>query len=239
MEHVDGHVVTRELPAALAGERSGRTIADEIVRALADLHAVDVVAAGLDGFGRPDGYLARQLRRFGSIWDERRTRDVPEVDGAKTWLEQHLPASSDATVVHGDFRLGNVILEPSAPPRIAAILDWEMATLGDPLADLGYLVATWARPGDPETPMLALSEVTRSAGFPERDELCDAYARASGRNVEALGWYEVLAIWKSAVFLEASYARHLEGTTDDPYFATLRDGVPALGRAAVARIREL
>jgi aminoglycoside phosphotransferase (APT) family kinase protein len=239
MEHVEGHVVTQTLPAALDADGARAAIATELVNGLAELHAVDYEAAGLGGFGRPDGYLERQLRRFGSIWQERRTREVPDVDRTAAWLADRVPASRDASVVHGDFRLGNVILAPSAPARLVAILDWEMSTLGDPLADLGYLVASWARPGDEDTPMLALSEVTRQDGFPERDELEHAYATVTGRDVDGLGWYEVLALWKSAIFLEASYARFLEGTTDDPYFATLDEGVPALGRAAAARIAQL
>jgi aminoglycoside phosphotransferase (APT) family kinase protein len=236
MEYVEGHVVTDRLPPGLDAASVRQELGGELVDVLADIHAVDIEAAGLGGFGRPDGYLARQLRRFGSIWAGHRTRDVPQVDHVGAWLADNLPARSDATVVHGDFRLGNVILAPSLPGRVAIVLDWEMATLGDPLADLGYFVASWARPGDPETPILALSQVTREDGFAERDALCAAYASRTGRDVSRLAWYEVLALWKSAVFLEASYARHLEGTTDDPYFATLREGVPALARAAVERI---
>jgi aminoglycoside phosphotransferase (APT) family kinase protein len=122
-----------------------------------------------------------------------------------------------------------------APTRLAAILDWEMATIGDPLADLGYMTAMWSQEGDPPNPVSDLSSVTRGAGFPGRDFLVERYAERTGRSLEALPWYQVLATWKAAIFLEGSYRRFGAGTTEDPYFASLEAGVPAL--AALARAR--
>ncbi len=235
MERLHGVVVTRELPPALGAHGVRSQIGRELVDALVEVHAVDVRAAGLEGLGRPGGYLERQLRRFASIWEQQRTRTLPEVDRLHAWLAERLPASPAATVVHGDFRLGNAMLDRQPPARLLAVFDWEMATLGDPLADLGYLCATWARPDDEENPMLELSAVTRLHGFLPPEELVERYALRSGRDVEGLRWYEVLALWKAAVFLESSYRRYLDGTTDDPYFARLDDGVPALARAALAR----
>jgi aminoglycoside phosphotransferase (APT) family kinase protein len=138
--------------------------------------------------------------------------------------------------VHGDYRLGNVMFQ-AGPARLRAILDWELATLGDPLADLGYLCATWAAPDDQEdNPMFELSQVTRRPGFLSRDELRERYGAGTGRDVDDLRWYEVLALWKASVFLESSYRRFRDGTTDDPYFAGLRDGVPTLARQALRRM---
>jgi aminoglycoside phosphotransferase (APT) family kinase protein len=143
-----------------------------------------------------------------------------------------LPSSGDACVVHGDYRLGNVMLD-HARPRVLALLDWELATLGDPLADLGYLVATYTDAGSPPT-VLDLSPVTRSGGFPSRAELVERYAERSGRGVGALAWYETLALWKAAVFCEGLYGRYLRGETADPWTASLDEGVPGLLHAAAA-----
>jgi aminoglycoside phosphotransferase (APT) family kinase protein len=234
MEYLDGHVLTTTVPSALDRPDTGTRIADELVDALVELHAVDPNDARLAGFGRLTGYLERQVRRFSSIWESQRTREVPEVDAVRRWLTAQLPASGPSTVVHGDYRLGNVIFDRHEV-RLRSVLDWELATIGDPLADLGYLCATWARPDDDENPMLSLSGVTRLPGFPTPDYLRDRYARHSGRAVDALRWYEVLALWKAAVFLESSYRRYRDGTTDDPYFAALRVGVPRLALAALDR----
>jgi aminoglycoside phosphotransferase (APT) family kinase protein len=236
MEWVDGHVLTEEMPAGLVGE--AEAIAERLVDGLVELHAVDAGAEGLAGFGRPDGYLARQLKRFGGLYETNATRPLPDLEAVADWLAANLPESPPSTVVHGDYRLGNVMMAPS-PTRLAAILDWEMATIGDPLADLGYLTAMWSEPTDPPNPVSDLSSVTRGAGFPGREFLTARYAEQTGRPLDSLPWYQVLAIWKAAIFLEGSFGRFSAGTTADPYFASLESGVPALAALALERARAL
>jgi aminoglycoside phosphotransferase (APT) family kinase protein len=192
---------------------------------------VDVDRLGVRGFARRDGYLKRQLRRFRGLLETTATRPLPELEEIADWLAAELPDSAEGTVVHGDYRLGNVMFA-GVPPRLEVVLDWELAAIGDPLADLGYMTATWAEPGDVPNPMLDLSSVTRLPGFPSRNALAERYVEATGRDARALAWYQVLALWKSAIFLEGSYRRYLAGTTGDPYFARLATGVPAVARAA-------
>jgi len=230
MELVEGDVLTSELPPALDGERA--RIGDELVDALVEVHAVDWQACGLEGYGKPTGYLDRQLRRFGGLWEHNRTRELPVLDRVTAWLAEHKPASGEATIVHGDYRLGNTMFAPGPPARLAAIFDWELATIGDPLADVGYLVATWAEPGDPDDAMHGLGAVTRLRGFPTREQLIARYERQSGRSMSDVRWYMTLALWKSAVFLEGSYKRRLAGTTEDPFFDRLEAGVPAIAERA-------
>jgi aminoglycoside phosphotransferase (APT) family kinase protein len=238
-EHIDGHAVSTSVPADLKGPPAARAISEQLVDALAELHAVNVRDPTLATFGRGDGYLQRQLRRFTSILAATATRPLPDLDRVGRWLAATVPATPVTTLVHGDYRLGNALFQAGDPPRLAAILDWEMATLGDPLTDLGYLTATWAEPGDEENPMRALSAGTRQPGFMVRRELHRRYAERTGRSLGAIGWYETLALWKCAIFLEASYGRFLSGTTFDPYFAALREGVPLLARAARERCARL
>ncbi len=212
--------------------RAGR-IGEEVVDALVELHAVDVERAGLGAFGRPDGFLQRQLLRFRGLLEQNATRPLPELEQVADWLAATLPEQQGATIVHGDYRLGNVMFAATAPPRLTAVLDWELTTLGDPIADVGYLTAMWAAPEDPANPMLDLSAATRLPGFPDRDALARRYAERSGRDLSALPWYQVLAVWRAAIFLEGSYRRFLAGTTSDRYFARLADGVPQLARLAL------
>jgi aminoglycoside phosphotransferase (APT) family kinase protein len=232
MDHLDGHVLDRELPPALAEDGHGARIAEHLVDTLARLHAVDITDRALSSFGPSDGYLERQLRRFRALLAQNATRPLPELERVAEWLADNRPLHSDRAVVHGDYRLGNVMLATDPPARIVAVLDWEMATLGDPIADVAYLTATWAEAGDPADPMLDLCHVTRSPGFPDRDALLDRYAQRTGRDLTHLRWYQALALWKAAIFLEGSYGRHLAGTTADPFFASLREGVPTLARRA-------
>ena len=238
MERVEGDVITDTIPQRLDDPAQRARIARELVDALVEVHAVDWQAAGLEGYGKPTGYLERQVRRFSGLWEHNSTRPVPELDETTEWLRRRMPQSPPATIVHGDYRLGNTMFAPGTPARLVAIFDWELATIGDPLADLGYLTATYAQPGDDEdssgaTPLFALNAVTTREGFPTRDELIARYEERSGRSMSDVRWYQTLALWKSAVFLEGSYKRLLAGTTDDPFFELLREGVPAIARRAL------
>jgi len=221
MERVHGVVLSDTLPEGLTPDR----VADELIDALVEVHAVD----WLEGFGRPTGYLERQLRRFAGLWEHNATREIPDLDAVTRWLAEHRPESGTATLVHGDYRLGNVMFTGD---RLSAIFDWELATTGDPLADVGYLLATWSQHGDPDTAVASLTTVTRRPGFPTRDALVERYEARSGRSVRDVRWYTTLALWKSAIFLEGSYRRRLAGSTDDPFFDRLKDGVPEIAARA-------
>jgi aminoglycoside phosphotransferase (APT) family kinase protein len=231
MERVPGEVIRTELPA-WATEPRRKTIGYELVDALAELHAAPVEPFVEAGIGKPNGYLERQLRRWRGQREGAKTRELPDYDALSAWLETHLPKQAASSVVHGDYKLDNVAIagpeSDDAEPRLTAILDWEMATVGDPLADLGYLMSFWLEPGERDEFSEVAGNVTTQPGFPTRDEMVGRYASRSGRDVSDLTAYVVLAIWKLAILLEASYARHLAGTTDDPFFALLDKGVPAL-----------
>jgi aminoglycoside phosphotransferase (APT) family kinase protein len=237
MERVDGHVVTSVVPAELDSPEDRRRIGEELVDALVEVHAVDWRDAGLEGFGKPTGYLERQLRRFLGLWEHNRTREIPAVESVGEWLRTHLPESGPATVVHGDYRLGNTMLAPAAPARLTAIFDWEMATIGDPLADVGYLCTLWVDRHDPSGGMFELSGVTREEGFPLREELVERYEQRSGRSMTDIRWYRTLALWKSIVFMEGNYKRALSGATDDPYLKGFGEGVIQLAERAEALAR--
>ena len=236
MERVQGVVIRGTLPPGFAADVAARAgLGDALIDRLADLHAVDWQAVGLGDFGRPHGYLERQLRRWTGQLDASRTRVLPDLDAVTAWLHAHLPASGSATIVHGDYRLDNVICAPAPPARIRAIVDWEMAALGDPLADLGYLLSFWREPDDPP---LGLGDdawrVTAQPGFPTRAQLVARYAARTGRHLDDVAFYVALATWKLAILLEGSYVRYRAGSTDDPFFATLETGVPALAQRALA-----
>jgi aminoglycoside phosphotransferase (APT) family kinase protein len=233
MEHVEGDVIVSSVPAALDTPAERRAVGEQLIDALVEIHGVDWRAVGLEGFGKPSGYLERQLRRFGGLWEINKTREIPAVELVHSWLVENLPASGDATIVHGDYRLGNTIFAPAAPARLVAVLDWEMATIGDPLADLGYLCMMWREASDPERGLREhLGNVTRAEGFPTRAELIARYEERSGRPMRELRWYVTLALWKSAVFMEGNYKRAQLGATDDPYLKQFGDGVLELARVA-------
>jgi aminoglycoside phosphotransferase (APT) family kinase protein len=233
MEYVDGEVIVASVPAALDTPAERARIADELIDSLVEIHAVDWRAVGLEGFGKPTGYLERQLRRFGGLWELNKTREIPAVERVGKWLAEHLPSSGQATIVHGDYRLGNTMYAAGAPARLATVLDWEMATIGDPVADIGYLCMMWTEAGDPSEGLRAhLGNVTRAEGFPTREGLIARYEERSRRSVEDIRWYTTLAIWKSVVFMEGNYKRAIAGSTDDPYLHQFGDGVLELAAQA-------
>jgi aminoglycoside phosphotransferase (APT) family kinase protein len=235
MEHLAGTVALLELPEALDLPDERRAIAERAVEALVAIHAVDTAAAGLE-LGKPSGYLQRQLDRHYALWEHSRTRELPVFDEVGRWLARNLPATEEVTLVHGDFHLGNILLAPEAPARVAAVLDWELATRGDPLADLGYLCALWTQAADPPDHPLERSTLTRRAGFPTRDELVAYYEEVSGRAVHDRDWYEILALWRAVVFMEGNYRRAAEGSTDDAFLAGFGPQVPRLAELARAAV---
>jgi aminoglycoside phosphotransferase (APT) family kinase protein len=236
MERIEGEPITTELPAELDTPEQRRRIGEQLIDSLVEIHAVDWLAVGLEGFGKPTGYLERQLRRFGGLWEHNKTREIPAVEEVSRWLSEHMPnptPPTPATIVHGDYRLGNTMFAPGAPAHLAAVLDWEMATIGDPLADLGYLCMMWTEAGDPEGGLREhLGKVTRGEGFLTRAQLIARYEDGSGRSMSDIRWYTTLAVWKSVVFMEGNYKRAVAGTTDDPYLKTFGDGVLELAERA-------
>ena len=238
MERIEGSVIRDELPEPFASDESARrALGDELVDALVELHAVDWRKVGLEGFGKPSGYLERQVRRWSGQLEltEPLTRTVPELHHVTRWLQENLARVPDAapTIVHGDYKMDNVMYAPGAPARLVAILDWEMSTIGDPLADLGWMVSFWREPDDPVAIDLEGKGPTRLPGFQRRDDLIARYEERSGRAVGDLTFHIVLAVWKLAILLDGSYARHLAGLTDDPFFAQMEEGVPLLAQRAL------
>jgi aminoglycoside phosphotransferase (APT) family kinase protein len=235
MQYVEGSVITRVLPPWLnTSPTERRRLSETLVDALADIHSIDVAASALDPFRRSGNYLERQVRRFIRLWEETATRTLPDVTAVGRWLSNTVPEPIPPRVVHGDFRLGNVLIAPEAPARVAAVLDWEMGTLGDARADLAYMCVTYSDRRSQRT-VMELSPVTRLDGFLGRDELIDRYASRAQQPVGDIRWFEVLALWKSAVFLEAIYRRYLCGDMDhDELAPALERGVPEIASVASA-----
>lgn len=229
MEHLDGTVLTDTVPPHLDPLAARRSTSEAVVDTLADLHSLDVSGGEIARIGRPQGYLERQVARFASLWDINTTRDMPAVGRLASWLEENRPESQRDSVIHGDYRAGNLMFAPEGPPRVTAVLDWEMATLGDPLADLGYLTATYADADEPFTPM-ELTPVTRLPGYLRRQELIDRYQERMSLDLTPLPWYQALALWKAAIFSEAIHTRWLRGERpgDTGFGAAMEHGVPQL-----------
>ena len=237
MRYLEGHVITQELPPGLETEEARRRLGLDLVDTLVEIHAADVSNPELAAFARTGSYLERQVRRFAQLWEINQTREIPAVEEVGRYLTAHLPEPLPSTVVHGDYRLGNMMISPADPTHIVAVLDWEMGAIGDPRADVGYLLSTYSEPNG-RVSALGSSPVTATAGFPARAELVAHYAKESGRDVEPLAWFEALALWKAAVFCEAIYGRYIRGELgrEDTRAAMFEVGVPLLAETALETI---
>ena len=236
MERRHGIVVRYEEPLALQDPAMRRRVGRALVDALADLHGVDLDASGLMHLGKPVGFVTRQVRGWTDRWQRSKTAELKEMETLASWLDQHLPDDPQRpSIVHGDFKLDNLMLSADRLDDIVAVFDWEMAALGDPLVDLGILLAYWT-PTAPPSQHDALTTVTSRPGWFTREEVIARYAARSGRDLSQLRYFEVFALFKIAVVIQQIYFRFVRGQTDDPRFATFGERVAYLARHAVNMI---
>jgi aminoglycoside phosphotransferase (APT) family kinase protein len=235
MERRNGIVVRHQEPQQIRDQpHVRRRVSLSLIDALADLHAVDIADAGLLHLGKPQGFVERQVRGWTDRWNRSKTNDVPEMEALAKWLIESLPPTSEPpTIVHGDFKLDNLMLDVSDPSRIVAVFDWEMAALGDPLVDLGILLAYWV-PNAPPEQRDALTTVTTAPGWLTPGELIDRYAARTSRDLRNLKFFEVFALFKIAVVIQQIYYRFVQGQTADPRFATFGERVTYLARRAAS-----
>jgi aminoglycoside phosphotransferase (APT) family kinase protein len=229
MERREGVVVDDEFPEGVEPTRElchgmSRTVADT----LAELHAVDPDETGLGDLGRPEGFLERQVRGWIERYDKAKTDDIKEVGALTGWLVKDIPESPDPTIIHNDYKLNNVILNPDDLTEVRAVLDWEMATVGDPLLDLAVSLSYWTEPGDSQELKAVMPTVTSTPGFMTRREFMDRYAERSGRDLSEMHWYMVFGYFKLAVILQQIYARWKKGQTGDARFANFNQRVRTL-----------
>ena len=221
MERRRGLVLDQELPPNWRPDPElHRGIAESLVRVLVDLHAVDWQSAGLGQIGHPQGYMLRQVSGWLERYARVRTTDIRGSELLSSWLMNNLPESPPPTVIHNDYKLNNVRLDSTHPCRLTAVLDWEMATVGDPLSDLASLVVYWTEPGEADMSMGGLRSVTSEPGFPSRADIVEMYARFSGRDVSGLHWYVAFAYFKVGVIIQQIYYRWFNGQTHDARFAS-------------------
>lgn len=214
MERLVGHICRDALPPGYADAPSARgAIGAALIEVLAELHTIDPNEIGLADFGRPGGYMERQLRRWSEQWERSKSADLPALDALRGHLVGTLPPAGPIAVVHGDYRLDNTVLHPAHPGEIVGVLDWEMSTLGDPLADLGAMLAYWSEPDDEPVLVRArmFAPVTALPGFPSRAQVVEHYARLTGFDLSAISWYQAFAFFKLAVICQGIAARAANG----------------------------
>ena len=211
MEKVDGVILRTPAELAELSATDARRCSECLIDVLVAIHAVEYRKVGLSEFGHPNGYLERQVRRWGEQWERSKAQEIPAIEELARRLRAALPTSPPPTIVHGDYRLDNTMLAADDPGRIVAVLDWEMATLGDPLSDLGLFLVYWGR--DQNNFAGSNPSVTTEAGFLSRQEIAERYANASGRDLSQLDFYEMLASYKLAIILAGIHARYLMGKT--------------------------
>lgn len=236
MAFVDGVVLDSPVRGEALPAHLRCPAAEHLVDVLADLHAVDVDAVGLGTLAKREGYVERQVKRWSAQWDNSKTRELTAVEEVARLLRNQLPDQQGVSIAHGDYRFGNVLTDVQHG-RVAAVLDWELCTLGDPLADLGYLGVYWH---DPAHDNMHQNDPTAAGGFPPYAELVERYARRTGRDVSNIGYYVAFGAWRLAVISEGVYARYLVGAMGDPNgfdFTTFRTATELLAEQALAALK--
>jgi aminoglycoside phosphotransferase (APT) family kinase protein len=237
-ERLRGDVIRHEEPARFADPSHRRRIGEEFVDALVAVHETDYEAVDLGDFGRPAGFTRRQVDRWGTQLDwafevTADEREVPELEAVGAWLDENCPETHEHGLVHGDYKLDNVMFGPGTPPELVGVFDWELAALGDPLTDLGWTLAFWYDEGDPEPAVPALMPtLTAAEGYPDRTDLVARYEDARGVTFENERFYRALAVYKLAGLGEMFFRRYLEGNSDDPLYPKMKEGVPRLAAHA-------
>lgn len=238
MSWVEGRTLADAEDAARLAPDEASDACESLVRTLAALHRVTPENVGLAEFGRPAGYLERQVRRWHRQWEAAPTRSLPEIERLRDRLYDTLPDSQAATIVHGDYRFDNLLLAPETPD-VSAVLDWEMATLGDPLADLGLLLVYWTEPGDGVRRQLGVApDVTSQPGFWSRRKVAERYRDLTGFRLDGLDFYIALGCYKLALVLEGIHARYLRGAYGEEDFGEIWEGSPALLRLGLVALEE-
>lgn len=233
MERVRGVILRARPPEGLELQPSVmRRVSETTVDTLADIHALDVEAVGLSDLGKPAGYVERQVRGWTRRYEKAKTDDVQDADVVARWLDDHRPVESGACLVHNDFKYDNLILDPKDLGRVLAVLDWEMATIGDPLMDLGCTLGYWTQSDDPPHLLGRAFGLTYLPGNLSREGVIARYAERTGRDVSNAPYYFVFGIFKIAVVGQQLYQRHVRGLTSEPKYAGLGDAVRALMRTA-------
>ena len=238
MSYVKGVVLDSAEKASLLAPALRHEASMNLIDVLADLHAVDVDAVGLGDLARRDGYIERQLKRWSTQWENSKTRELPAIDEVLRRLSQQIPHQQDVVIAHGDYRFGNCLTDISSG-RVAAVLDWELCTLGDPLADLGYLGVYWS---DGPSSALRANDPTPAGGFAKYRDLVNRYAERTGRDVSAIDYYVAFSCWRLAVISEGVYARYLHGAMGDQSgidFNTMKLGPEGLADRALEAVRRL
>jgi len=235
MERRRGVVVRRTMPESVAADPAAvRALSASFVATLVELHAIDYEAVGLGDFGKPTGYVERQITGWTKRYQDSQTDEIPEVTAVAGWLAANRKESPHASIIHNDFKYDNLILDPDDLTKVIGILDWEMATIGDPLMDLGTSLCYWVEAGDPEDLRRVKMGPTETPGSFTRRELAEEYAARSGRDLGDIVFYYCFGLFKTAVVLQQIYYRYAKGLTKDERFASMIDGVRALARQAAA-----
>jgi aminoglycoside phosphotransferase (APT) family kinase protein len=241
MSFVEGVVLDVPQKAALLPVDRRRSAAFDLIDVLAELHLLDIDAIGLGDLAKRTGYVERQLRRWSTQWNDSKTRELPAIEEVETRLRAEMPVQQAVAVAHGDYRFGNCLTDPAAG-RIAAVLDWELCTLGDPLADVGYLRVYWADPVEGGSLSAGRhNDPTGAGGFPSYDELVDRYATRTGFDLAGIEYYVAFSSWRLAVISEGVYARYLHGAMADDGIdlGTFRQATDELADGALAAVRRL